>query len=52
VELIVEAYVQSRYGGRPMSTERRNQLADAWLKLRFPLLLASVGYRIYPRIEA
>ena len=49
VELIVEIYVQARYGARTLSTERSNQLADAWLNLRFPLLMASVGQRIYPR---
>ena len=49
VELIVESYVQTRYGGRPPSAERRSELADAWLNLRFPLLMASLGQRIYPR---
>ena len=52
LELIVEAYVQSRYGGRTLSADMRSQLADAWLNLRFPLLMAAVGYRIYPRIES
>ena len=52
VELIVDAYVQSRYGGRTLPDERRGQLADAWLNLRFPLLIAAVGHRIYPRIES
>ena len=52
VNLIVDNYVQSRYGARTLSAERRNELADAWLNLRFPLLMASVGFRIYPRIES
>ena len=49
IELIVESYVQARYGARTMPAERRGELADAWLNLRFPLLMASVGQRIYPR---
>ena len=52
VELIIEAYVQSRYGARSVSAENRGQLADAWLNLRFPLLVKSIAYRIYPRIES
>ena len=52
IEVIVESYVQSRYGARTMSEERRSELADAWLNLRFPLLMAAIGYRIYPRIES
>ena len=52
VDLIVEAYVQSRYGGRELPADRRNQVADAWLNLRFPLLATAVGHRIYPRIES
>ncbi len=52
VAIIVEAYVQSRYGARTLSEENRRQLADAWLNLRFPLLMTAVGYRIYPRIES
>ena len=49
IELIVESYVQARYGARTVPAERRGELADAWLNLRFPLLMASVGQRIYPR---
>jgi transglutaminase-like putative cysteine protease len=50
VDLIIGAYVQARYGARTISPERQNELADAWLNLRFPLLVASLGQRIYPRI--
>ena len=49
VDLIVESYVQARYGARALSPERQSQLGDAWFNLRFPLLMASVGQRIYPR---
>ena len=49
LSLIVESYVQSRYGGRAASEERQNELADAWLNLRFPLLMAAMGQRVYPR---
>ena len=52
VDLIVETYVQARYGARRQSPERGRELADAWLNLRFPLLIASIGHRIYPRIES
>ena len=52
LDLIVETYVRARYGGRRLSTEQASDLADAWLNLRFPLLMASIGNRIYPRIEA
>lgn len=52
IELIVESYVQSRYGARTLTEERRNELADAWLNLRFPLLFAAIGYRVYPRLES
>lgn len=51
LDLIVETYVRARYGGRRLSAEQASDLADAWLNLRFPLLLASIGNRIYPRIE-
>ena len=49
LDLIVGSYVQARYGGRALSAQQRNELADAWLNIRFPLLMASVGQRIYPR---
>ena len=49
VALIVESYVQARYGARSISPERQAELGDAWLNLRFPLLVAAVGRRIYPR---
>ncbi len=49
LDMIVNSYVQARYGGRTLTTEQRNQLAEAWLNLRFPLLMASMGQRIYPR---
>ena len=52
VELIVDTYVQSRYGARTVPDAQRRQLGDAWLNLRFPLLVRSVAYRIYPRIES
>ena len=51
LDLIVGTYVRARYGGRRLSAEEARELADAWLNLRFPLLLTSVGHRIYPRIE-
>ena len=49
LELIVGSYVQARYGARSISSERQAELGDAWLNLRFPLLAAAVGQRIYPR---
>ncbi len=49
VALIVGAYVQARYGGKPIPLGLESRLEDAWLNLRFPLLAASVGQRIYPR---
>ena len=49
LDLIVDSYVRARYGARTLTHEQRNELADAWLNLRFPLLMASVGQRIYPR---
>ncbi len=52
LDLIVDTYVQARYGARSLSHERGRELADAWLNLRFPLLIASIGHRIYPRIES
>ena len=52
VDLIVDTYVRARYGGRRLSVEQSRDLADAWLNLRFPLLMTALGHRIYPRIEA
>ena len=52
VELIVDTYVQSRYGARTLPASMRTELADAWLNLRFPLLALAIGHRIYPRIES
>ena len=49
VDLIVGSYVQTRYGARSIPSERQTELGDAWLNLRFPLLAAAVGQRIYPR---
>ncbi len=51
LDLIVDTYVRARYGGRRLSSQEAGDLADAWLNLRFPLLMTSVGHRIYPRIE-
>lgn len=51
LDLIVDTYVRARYGGRRLSAQESADLADAWLNLRFPLLVTSVGHRIYPRIE-
>ncbi len=52
LDLIIDSYVQARYGARGLTPERGRELSDAWLNLRFPLLIASIGYRIYPRIES
>ena len=52
LDLIVETYVRARYGARRLSSEQATELSDAWLNLRFPLLMASIGHRIYPRIES
>ena len=51
VDLIVRSYVQTRYGARTTSPDLQSQLGDAWLNLRFPLLAAAVGQRIYPRSQ-
>ena len=52
LDLIVDTYVRARYGGRRLTVEQARDLSDAWLNLRFPLLMTSLGHRIYPRIEA
>ena len=52
LDLIVETYVGARYGARRLSSEQAAELSNAWLNLRFPLLMASIGHRIYPRIES
>ena len=49
LSLIVENYVHARYGARTLPMERQSELTAAWFNLRFPLLLTSVGQRIYPR---
>ena len=49
LNLIIENYVHARYGARTLPTDRQNELTAAWFNLRFPLLLTSVGQRIYPR---
>ena len=51
LDLIVDTYVRARYGARRLSSEQTRELADAWLNLRFPLLITAIGHRIYPRIE-
>lgn len=51
IHVIVDCYVQSRYGARQLSPWRRTEMANAWLNLRFPLLALAVGHRVYPRIE-
>ena len=39
VSVLVEAYVRSRYGAKELSFADRHRLADAWLRIRLPLLL-------------
>ena len=51
VDFIVESYVLSRYGGRALSEDQRDQLRRAWRRLRFNLLTGSIGQRIFPRSE-
>ena len=39
VSVLVEAYVRSRYGAKELSFADRRRMADAWLRVRLPLLL-------------
>ena len=47
VDLIVESYVQTRYGGRTLSQTQVVEMRGAWRRLRFPLLMETVGQKIF-----
>ena len=45
VSVLVEAYVRSRYGAKELSFADRRRMADAWMRVRLPLLLRSFRRR-------
>ena len=45
VSVLVDAYVRSRYGAKELSLADRRRLADAWLRIRLPLLLRFFHWR-------
>ncbi len=51
VDLIVESYVRSRYGGRSLSQEEVDQMRGAWRQLRFPLMMETAGQKFFPRSD-
>ena len=51
VDIIVESYVQTRYGGRPLTEGEVDRMRGAWQRLRFPLLMETVGQKIFPRSD-
>ena len=51
VDIIVDSYVQTRYGGRTLSQGDVDRMSGAWRRLRFPLLMETVGQKIFPRSD-
>lgn len=45
VSVIVDYYVRSRYGQKPLDDQQRSHLARSWLRVRIPLLLYSLRRR-------
>ena len=45
LDVIVDSYVRARYGAKTLSSQDGERLAAAWLRLRYPLLRASLSRR-------